>query len=336
MAFHFPKVWIPIQSSLRHINCTRPPSWLGTSALTGYSTTKPPVGLFGGFCCCLRRRHLLRKSHVEGGPALQQSQQKEEKMWRWHAVRSECCKHSGSGWPPDAFSLLLLSSSCHCTNPLNKKEISNWDKSPLIALGLQQIIRLVGVLYETFCCNPLIVWETLKQNNDVAQVENRLAVCGFAAPTDFSTCAALPEQRPWSGSQSGCQAPLRRLTESLQPIDSTREQQLASRHSRPGSPPHPTHRFGMFALSLWSLFDLTNLSSAIAPGNGLRLYRIWGDGPIVCCESTPAMVQRPFQSQLLLDECRMKRGKISKDRFCRRRTVQYCALPYIPHRGASY
>jgi hypothetical protein len=30
----------------------------------------------------------------------------------------------------------------------------------------------------------------------------------------------------------------------------------------------------MFALSLWSLFDLTNLSSAIAPGNGLRLYRI--------------------------------------------------------------
>lgn len=95
--------------------------------------------------------------------------------------------------------------------------------------------------------------ETLKQNNDVAQVENRLAVCGFAPPTDFSTFrAALPERRPlpWSGSQSGCQAPLRRLTESLQPIDSPREQQLASRHRRPRSPPHPTHRFGMFALSL--------------------------------------------------------------------------------------
>jgi hypothetical protein len=28
-----------------------------------------------------------------------------------------------------------------------------------IALGLQQIIRLVCVLYETFCCNPLIVWK---------------------------------------------------------------------------------------------------------------------------------------------------------------------------------
>jgi hypothetical protein len=87
----------------------------------------------------------------------------------------------------------------------------------------------------------------------------------------------------------------------------------------------------MFALSLWSLFDLTNLSSGIAPGN---------EGCACIGYEVPvrsfAVNQRPFQSQLLLDECRMKRGKISKDRFCHRRTVQYCALPYIPHRGASY
>lgn len=45
VAFHFPKVWIPVQSSLRHINCTRPPScWVHPHLRA--TVQQPPVGLF--------------------------------------------------------------------------------------------------------------------------------------------------------------------------------------------------------------------------------------------------------------------------------------------------